>query len=264
MCNDIVQRFCTPPSLPLADFDAKVLAGWTERQIPFESAPLTAYCTGEGENVLLVHGWGSRASHLALAGRFLAMGGFHVVAPDMPAHSSRGTPAKPTSNMFEYCRAVAAAARSLQPLHAIMGHSFGAMCAAFVAAGNPDFAEHRVFPSRLVLISTPPTLGSVLESYCRRDGSGAAGFPILKAALEEAFHFSIDDYTVEHALHGVSVGTLFIHDENDEEFPLESIRAVHETSPRTRLFVTRACGHQKILGNRAMIGRVRTFLQKGE
>jgi pimeloyl-ACP methyl ester carboxylesterase len=260
MDDGILNRFRTPRALPLTEYDARVTASAAKTELPFEGSRLTVYGWGEGKTVLLIHGWGSRASHLALLGRALAKEGFHAVVPDMPAHSSRGFPEKRSSSMFEYCRAIGTIAAWFGPVYAIVGHSFGAICAAFAVAGLGDFAGSRAEAGRLVLVSSPPTIGSVLESFCLHDLSGAAGLPGLEAELEREFDFRVADYTIARALPGISARVLFIHDDADEEFPVAGNRAIHEAFPSTMFFVTHGSGHQKILGNRAMIGRVKDFL----
>jgi pimeloyl-ACP methyl ester carboxylesterase len=260
MNSGLLDRFCTPPKPPLTDFDAKVTAQAVKIEVPFEGTTLSAFCWGKGKPVLLVHGWGSRASHLALIGRALAKEGFAVTAPDMPAHSSTGISTLEKSNMFQYGRALSAVAKSVGPVHAVVGHSFGAMCGAFVLAGLGAFADHRVDVPRLVLMSTPPTIASVLESFCRHDEVGASGFPELKEVLEKGFDFRVDDYTIARALPGIKAKTLLIHDEADEEFPVREILSIHEGVPEIEIFVTQGSGHQRILGNRAVITRVKEFL----
>ena len=261
MTANLVDRFCTPPSIPIAEFERRAFSDAERINFPFEGELLAGYGWGEGRTVLLVHGWGSRASHMAFLGRFLAKSGFRVVAYDAPAHSSSDTPQKKrTSNMFEYCRAISAVAALLGPLYAVAGHSFGAACAAFTVGGLSAFSEYRISTEKLVLISTPPTLIDVYESFCRRDGTGTEGLPILKSILEKEFGFSSEEYTVHAALRTVTADTLLIHDAQDEEFPVADIYAIHESAPATKLLVTEGSGHQKILANRAMVAGVRDHL----
>jgi pimeloyl-ACP methyl ester carboxylesterase len=197
---------------------------------------------------------------MALIARALAKGGFGAVAPDLPAHSSAESLPSPRSNMFQYCRAISAVAKSLDPLFAIVGHSFGAMCGAFVVAGLQAFSDCRISTDRLALVSAPPTLKSVLENFCRHDASGASEFPELKERLEAAFDFRADDYAIEAAVQGIPAPVLLAHDDADEEFPVREIVSIHEAVPGTELFLTHGSGHQRILGNRALIERLKVFL----
>jgi pimeloyl-ACP methyl ester carboxylesterase len=261
MNMDLVQRFCTPPSLPLTEYEGRAFTDAERIAFPFDGENLAGYCWGEGKTVLLVHGWGSRASHMAFLGRFLAKSGFRVVAYDAPAHSSTAAPLKKTtSNLFEYCHAISAVVQSLGPVYAVAGHSFGASCGAYTAAGISAFSDCKISVEKLVLMSTPPTLMDVYESFCRRDAVGLEGAAELKRKLETEFGFRSEEYTVKAALQKLSTSVLFVHDEKDEEFPVSDIYDLHESMPVARLFVTAGSGHQKILASRAAITRVKEFL----
>src|SRR5271157_2657553 len=102
MYNDIlVEQFCTPPRQEDTDFDLKAFADAKNLDIEFEGRILKGYSMGSGKNILLIHGWGSRASHMALLARYLANNGFHVLVFDGPAHGcSRRKGKKDLSSMF--------------------------------------------------------------------------------------------------------------------------------------------------------------------
>ncbi len=261
MNTDLVQRFCTPPSFPVTEFEKKAFSDAEKMDFPFDGENLAGYSWGEGKTVLLVHGWGSRASHMAFLGHVLAKAGFRVVAYDAPAHSSASAPLKKTtSNMFEYCHAISAVAKTLGPVYAVVGHSFGSVCAAFTVAGLSAFSDYKIHVEKLVLISTPPTLIDVYKSFCKRVGMGTEGVSELKSTLETEFGFISEAYTVQAALQKISADILFIHDTEDEEFPISDIYNLRETMPAAKFLVTTGSGHQKILANRTMIAQVKEYL----
>jgi pimeloyl-ACP methyl ester carboxylesterase len=261
MNSDLVRRFCTPPFIPFREFENRALTDAEKMDLPFEGEMLAGYRWGAGRTVLLVHGWGSRASHMAFLAGILAKSGFRVVAYDAPAHSSTDlNPRKTMSNMFESCRALHAVAKSVGPLYAIAGHSFGAACAAFTVSGISAFNDYKIPVRKLVLISSPPTLVDVYKSFCRRDSIGEEGLPVLKTILEEKFSFVSEAYTVKDALHNIAGDVLLIHDEEDEEFPVSDIYELQRSRPDIKLLVTRGSGHQKILANRVMLAGVRGHL----
>ena len=261
MNTDLVERFCTPQIPPLIEYDSKVLADAKRIEFPFEGVSLNGYCWGKGRTILLVHGWGSRASHLAHLGRLLSKSGFRIIVYDAPAHfSSSGYTGKSTSNMFEYCRALSAIAKKDEPLYALIGHSFGAFCAALTTSGRLAFTDYKISVEKLLLISTPPTLTDVLRSFCKHNGLDSSGFSELKESLEANFSFSVDDYDIKSALQSVAAKTLLIHDTDDEEFSIADIYSIQKDLPHLQLFTTRGSGHQKILINRAMIAHVKEYL----
>jgi esterase/lipase len=263
--KDLIRRFCTPPFIPFSELENRTFADAEKINFSFEGEILAGYSWGTGKTVLLVHGWGSRASHMALLGRFLAKAGFRAIVYDAPAHSSTTHPLKKTaSNLFEYCRAISAVSNSIGPIFAIIGHSFGAACAAFTVRGISAFSEFKISADKLILISTPPKLADVYRSFCRRDIIGEEGLDILKNTLENEFLFSSEDYTMQAALKDISADILLIHDNKDEEFPVSDIYALQNTIPQIKVFITDGSGHQKIIGNRLMMARVKEYLLNNE
>jgi pimeloyl-ACP methyl ester carboxylesterase len=267
MNETLLLKFCTPPSIPLAEHDVRAIADAERVWFDFEGDRLEGYGWGEGRAVLLLHGWGSRASHLAHIGRAFAKKGYRSVAFDAPAHTSTGRVLKKsTSSMFEYGRAVSAVAKALGSLHAVVGHSLGAISAVFGSAGFKMFADYRISAEKMALLSIPPTLADILGSFCRQHGLNEGEAVELKQSLEEGFSFSVEDYEVRRVLPEVRAKLLFVHDAQDEEFPIDGIRALNRAFPGSELFETEGSGHQRILMNRSMLRRVQEFLkdpQKG-
>ena len=263
MSNDkeLVHRFCTPQFIPFSEFEKNAFLNAKKVEFPFENENLTGYFWGEGRTVLLIHGWGSRASHLAVLGRFLAKAGFRVFVFDAPAHSSTAFPLKKSlTNMFEYGKAIYETAGSIGPIYAAIGHSFGAICAAFAVSGIAAFSKYKIFTKKLILISTPPKLTDVYLSFCRKDQTGENGFAVLKSMLEKEFNFISEDYTIENSLRNISSDILLIHDTNDEEFPVSEIYQLQKSFPGVNIFITEGYGHKRILGNRLMMARIKEYL----
>lgn len=259
--DKLVERFCTPPTIQETEFDQKAVADAEILKFEFEGHQLTGYAWGEGKHVLLAHGWGSRASHLSPLGKMLARLGFRVTAFDAPAH---GRSLKHTelqqSSLFEYCRALSMVANTLSPLYALVGHSLGAASAIFTAAGHAKLSEYQITPERLVSISAPENVSRMITLFCQQNNLGNAAEPILTQGLEQAFNFSIADYSVIQALQQVTVPILFVHDEDDDEVPVSSAYQLKQARDDARLVFTRGAGHQRILANRTMIRAVKDFL----
>jgi len=258
--DSLEDRFCAPPELPETDSDRQAFSEARVETFPFEGRHLVGYSLGEGKNVLLVHGWGSRASHMALLARTLANANFHVLAFDGPAHGrTRLHDVPDRSNLFEFCRAISKVGQSLQPLHGVVGHSFGAAAAAFTASGFGKMADVRLSTERLALVSSPGGVESMVRHFCRRTGEEKR-MSELVLGLEREFDFSIPGYSVAASLAGDPVRVIIVHDEQDEEIPVEEAQALKQALPRAQWVLTRGSGHQRILGSRAMIRAVKDFL----
>lgn len=262
MNTALVELFCTPPTTSLTGFDQKVLSGAKRSVVPFEDQQLSCYSWGEGKTVLLVHGWGSRASHMALLGRSLARAGFRAIGFDAPAHSSVDPDrAKPTSNMFEYCRAIATVLREVAPVHAVVGHSLGAIASVYAPAGIRGDAREDARVGRVILVSTPPSVEHVVRAFCRRNGLDTARFRELRASLEESFQFSIDAFDLRATLAETDERTLIVHDRDDEEFPYSEAHSLVAARPGIEMFESQGCGHEQILFSRRVHARIVQFLE---
>jgi pimeloyl-ACP methyl ester carboxylesterase len=260
MTGDILDRFCTPPETAATDYDLKAVAEARRWDLPFAGHRLRLYAWGEGEPVLLVHGWGSRASHLAPLARVLARGGCRAVAFDGPAHGDSLKPdGRQRSTMFEFGRAVRAVAESLPPLHGVVGHSLGAVAAAFVVAGHGRLADARVATRRLVLLAAPVDVARMIQHFCRRAGEEGRAAELTRR-LEEGYGFAAPDYTLPAALGGAAAEILIGHDEEDEEVPVADAHALRAARPDAALVLTRGAGHQRILAHRTMLRAVADFL----
>lgn len=256
----LVEQFCTPPQQEETDFDKSAFAQAQVLDIGFEDRILRGYSMGTGRGVLLVHGWGSRASHLALLARYLANNGFHVLAFDGPAHGcSRRSEQKDMSNMFEFARAVSCVAKSMRNTYAVIGHSFGATVAAFTMAGTGILSECRIAAEKLVLISAPESVSRIIENFSRGRNE-LDTMTELTQSLEHAFDFRVSDYNLSSGLQNLNSSILIIHDEQDEEIPVSDALLVKQTNQRVKLVLTKGSGHQKILLNRQMLLAVKEFL----
>jgi len=258
----LVDQFCTPPPQEEIPFDRKAFAHAQILEIPFEDRVLRAYSSGTGRNVLLVHGWGSRASHMAMLARFLVSKGFHVLVFDAPAHGdSRKTDRVDMSSMFEFGRAVACVAGTLDNLFAVIGHSLGALASGFVTAGTGVFSAYRIYPQNLVLISAPENLSTVLKNYCRNRNEMNT-LHDLTTGLEEAFDFKIEDYHLSSAVGRINEPLLIAHDEKDEDIPVSDAHSLKKSNDNAELILTNGLGHNRILASRGMFQSIHNFLTK--
>jgi pimeloyl-ACP methyl ester carboxylesterase len=263
MQTNLVTRFCTPPRTPVTETESRGLATADCLEVSFEGDTVRCYSWGDGPTVILVHGWGSRASHLALLGRHLAGRGFRAVAYDSPAHSSDRNETRTTSNMFELCRALSAVAAATGEVYGVVGHSFGGAVAAFTIAGNERLDPYRFDVQKLVLVNAPASVASVITAFGARNQLNEAELTVLRSGLESDFAMSIAVYSVGTALRSVAhVPTLLIHDCEDEEFPIDDAFQVCREAGNLRLIVTEGYGHSRILASRAVMKHIDRFLSE--
>lgn len=261
MYTELVEKFCTIPKLPITSFDTKALLSAKRFIVDFGDKTIQCYEWGEGKTILLAHGWGSRASHMTPLARQLSESGFRVVAFDAPGHSSiHEFNETHYSSMFEFCLSISAVGKRICPVYAIVGYSLGAASSAVIAAGQKDFKDYKVDIEKLVLISTPQSISGLIKSFCRNNNLSTEDAKKLKTELQQEFNFSTDDYLTTDAVKMIDKKILIIHDNNDEEVPVEDAIEIAASNPAIKTFYTKGYGHFKILMNRNMFTEVKNFL----
>ncbi|HSQ34750.1 MAG TPA: alpha/beta hydrolase, partial [Candidatus Binatia bacterium] len=228
--------------------------------VRFEAWDLPCYSWGEGPTVLLCHGWGSRAGHLALLARALAQAGFRAVVFDAPAHYSLPVEIKKEgSSMFEFGQAIALVARSLGELHGLFGHSLGAMAAIFAMAAYPHLEDCSFACPKLALASAPATTRQVLANFCRTHSLGAADCRTLAEELESEFSMSIDDYDCAAALAKITSAKMIVQGADDEYFAFADTLAGTAAPGSARVLIAEKCGHNRVLANKQVLTETIAF-----
>jgi pimeloyl-ACP methyl ester carboxylesterase len=258
----LVRMFATPPALPLSDGEMNALKKAERFSVRFEGWDLPCYGWGKGGIVLLCHGWGSRAGHLALLARALAQAGFRAVAFDAPAHHSLPVDKKKEySSMFEFGRVIAQVARSLGDVYGVFGHSLGAMASLFAMAAYPHLEDCSFDCPKLVLASAPATTRHVLANFCRMHSLGAADCRTLAEELESEFAMSIDDYDCAAALAKVPSAKMIVQGADDEYFALEETLARTAAPGSARVLIAEKCGHNRVLANKQVFTETIDFFK---
>ena len=262
LANDsVMMHFCAPAADAENEIDRKLTRSAEQYDVPFEGQMLKAYAWGEGKTILMVHGWGSRASHLAFLGRSIAKSGFRVIAFDGPAHgNSEFNGGYPRSSLPEFCRAIFHISNHFGPIYGFVGHSFGGAAAAFTACGQANLSGYRVEIEKLVLISSPSGIDAMVNHYCRNYKLPEGAQEAVIAQLEKEFPLKTGDYEIKDALRKFNGDVLVVHDVDDQEVFIEEARQMVEGHKHVNLIETRGDGHRKILASRSLIKIVKSFL----
>lgn len=98
---------------------------------------------GQGENLLILHGWGYDISLLMPLARALA-DSYRVTLADMPGHGGSPEPESPIT-VYDYANIVSGLMENLNIESAyILGHSFGCRLAIILAAQKPEKVKRLV------------------------------------------------------------------------------------------------------------------------
>ena len=238
----------------LVEFAHAQILDWPPTQRP-RIALMGYVWENNGPTVLLTHGWEFQAGRMGAFVQPLLQAGFRVAAFDAPAHGrSQGE----CSTLLDYEEAILNAALALgpngKPLHAVIGHSFGGMAAAWALARHAPLAQ------RLVIIAAGADVEFLLQSSPRFQQAEEP----LKQALREEFRHRVGRWPSEFnaAQAGVCIQapTLVIHDQRDYMVPISHAEAYARHIPQAQLMKTSGLGHRAILRDTNVIAAATQFL----
>ncbi len=223
-------------------------------ELSFEHKPVAGFRWGErGPLVLLVHGWGGRASQLRHFVEPLCERGYRVLAFDAPGHG-----ASPGSELTlpKFAGILGRVAAEFGPIDGVVAHSFGAAASAVAIAEG-------LKPARAVFIGPP---SNELRWFNLFSEQLALSPPIrlsTKAAIEERLGAPFEYFSAEALGPRVDVPLLVLHDRLDREVPWEDGERIARAAPRASLVTTSGLGHRRILRSAPVIESVIGFLDGG-
>ncbi len=223
---------------------------------------LTAYeRSGEGKTVVLLHGWGDRATGLAALRTALSRQ-YDVVAPDLPGFGGTQAPGA-VWGLDDYARFVANFLQKLQlgQVYAFVAHSNGGAIALrglgqgvlradklvlLASAGIRGEYKGRIKALRYVtkagkVLSAP--LPDGIKRKLRRKVYDTVGSDMLVAEhLQETFKKVITD-DVRADARRITVPTLLIYGEQDQAAPVRYGELFHEYIDGSTLEILPGAGH---------------------
>lgn len=220
-------------------------------ELDFRGGHLRAWSWGQGPTVLVVHGWeDDHRGMTALIDR-LTWSGFRVVALDLPGHGRSDGRLAPIPQLAE---AVAAVARLVGPLEAIVAHSLGGT-AAMIA-----MAELGVTARRAVILASPNHPEHFARGIAGFIGLNEASFQRMRLAIESLAGRPMQALHLPPLLRRLNLPALFLHDRADRVVPLQHSRDNVDAWRGARLEILEGLGHRRILSDPANIERVRAFV----
>jgi pimeloyl-ACP methyl ester carboxylesterase len=243
--------FCTPPRR--RDGDEAFLATGSRFTLASQGQQLAGWQWGSGPAVVLVHGWGSRASRLSGLAAALLEAGFRVVAYDAPAH---GESTGRFASLPEFARALGDVADAVGPLHGLVGHSLGG--AAVVMA-----MQHGLRARRVVLIAPPADVRVFSDLFARSLAISPAVQQTMHRNLERRLRIVWDDLHIPSVVRKLPPAALVIHDRDDTDVPFAHGEEIAGAWEGSTLESTSGLGHRALLRDPAVIGRTVEFLREG-
>lgn len=255
----LFERYRTPKPPETTDGDRSLADAADRRLVPVPSDGIevaTYRWNPPGGSaappVLLVHGWSSRATHLAAIVRALTGAGRGCLAFDAPAHGeSPGT----ATSMPQVIRCMRAVVSALGPVDAVVGHSFGGMAAGLAFAQLPEPGAP-LSARALALIAAPSSIASMTLRFLRDEGLPDGLMPVLHQVLRDQFGYDAADFDLVRVADRLPRRLLIAHDTGDPEMPIAEAERLAAVRPDARLLRTERLGHLRILFGRPVLKAV--------
>lgn len=232
---------------------------------------------GEGETVLMLHGWGSRAS-LFEELIDLCSKKYHVLAPDLPGFGGTEEPSEPW-DVKKYAEYVLAFLKPYSPKSVILiGHSFGGRVIFKLSEMILPFKISKIILMDTAGIKPKKTLKEKVSLYTYKAGRWIMSLPPMKALWPDAVEnmrkkrgsldynaaspimrqtlVKVVNEDFRHVLPSIKAPALLIWGTADAATPIRDAELMEKLIPDAGLVRVEGAGHYSFLEAPEFVGRV--------
>ncbi|HEY9257715.1 alpha/beta hydrolase [Chitinophaga sp.] len=252
--------YCTPPAGKLRSTHEQ-LRGQAIRQplqvssYPFDNTPLkiTTYRWGNtGPKVLLLHGWGGSPFHFKQLITALLANGYQVVTYDAPAHGDSGGK---RTNLVQWMHVLEQVMKQEGELHAIIGHSFGALNAALT------LSRKDVSVPKLVLLGAALSAPVFFDEALRLFRIHPVVMPKLMHLIRQRLREDLSEMDLHRYINGIKAGSIWIaYDTTDTLAKATEIDDYLQQYPAIQSLRITGDGHFRIMRHEAVLAGILAFL----
>ena len=247
-----VKLFFTPLRFTVPEKEKKAETFSERFTVVADGKKIQCYLWGSGEPVLVVHGWGGRATQFRRFIKPLTAAGYKVVGFDGPAH---GRSEGKRTNILEFEEAIRKIYEKIGQPVGIIAHSFGG--GVMMSA-----AMNGLIVPKLINIASPVIGDEIINTYLRAINGSESTREYFKKHVQKKYGRSFDEFTssyfVQHLPSPIEV--LLIHDEGDKEVLIRHAEKFISLYPAARLIKTSGLGHTRILKDDQVIRQCVTFI----
>lgn len=207
-------------------------------------------------DVLIVHGWTSEASFMAVIAEQIRRAGFHAHLVDCPAHGL--SPGERTS-LIGCAHAVAAAIGELRRPRAIIAHSMGCLATLMALEGRAPM-QAQVATEKLILIASPERFQDVTQEHGEHLGLTPYAQRVFERHLERIAHRDIASFRASALLASLNLPALLLHGTDDHEVLPICSRQIDAACENATLMLFDGLDHRHVLYAPPVIRTTVTFL----
>lgn len=249
--SDVADAFLRPrPPRSGATFSSLDRLSRATLELP--GGALNYWRAGIGPAVLLVHGWEGSAEDLMPFASPLLSSGHEVIFVELPAH---GLSTATWTSIPHAAEALTHLGTALGPLRGVVAHSVGGAVTAMAMARGLDVG-------RAVLIGTPARYTTYARAHARLAGLDHVQAEQMLLHLRVRYGIDTQAVSTPKAAALLSQPALVVHCADDTVVPFGDAEVIAAAWPSARLLRCNGLGHQRILGDRAVIESAVSFLSE--
>lgn len=208
---------------------------------------------GDGEKVLLVHGWNGRASQFHGIAQACHDAGLDVTAIDLPGHGRSDD--RPTA-LPEFVEAISEISAHHGPYDHIIGHSIGGIAVL-------NCPRHGLEFEKIVTISIPAIeVVTLFHNFIEMFGLPSekyAGLMIERAS--ERFDARPGSFDPINVSEGLASKVMIVHCNDDMDAEANESVLLSQAIDGSELVLTSGLGHRRILRDEGVIRQIVDFLK---
>lgn len=242
--------------IPIRQLESRIMNEATVNEIIINGKKIKIYSWGENKKpVLLVHGWGSRASRLYLLIKALRDENFKPITFDAPGHGdSEGN----STDIIEYFNIINFLAIEEGGFEAVIAHSLGVLYSMYAL-------KQGIKTNKFIAISGVSELDYTIKNFTKQTGLNKKTHQNIRKKLEKYFKNENNIWEKFSAYSEPKIDCnkiLLMHDKDDEEVELRQSKLLFDVYKDVAKFhITEALGHIRILMNEDVVRRVITHIK---
>jgi len=248
-----IEIFFSPPRTSLSQEAQEFLNQSNKFKVMVDGKAVVAYAWGESsKKILLVHGWGGKATQFNSLIKHLKRAGYEVIAFDVPGHgASEGN----YCDLLLFEEAIQEINNTVGPFEAIIGHSMGGIAGLLAQRNGINI-------NKLITISSPSIASDVLYEFRRKLNAAEPTTKAIEEYIQSKYGLPFSEASGEYIASQLQnqIPTLLIHDIDDKQVNVKNMIALKKKLPHAEHFHSQGYGHNYILQNPQMMEKIERFV----
>ncbi|MBU2635455.1 alpha/beta hydrolase [Patescibacteria group bacterium] len=206
---------------------------------------------GEGNSLLILHGWGSRSDNWQRVGEMLAEKGIKVIIPDLPGFGQSQKPPR-AWNLDDYCDFVEEFVKILNLANfSLLGHSFGGALAVKCGLKFPEKID-KLFLASAVCIRKKTFKNKLFKflskflkiktPFLRKVFYRKSDYLSVEGTMKEIY-LKLIKQDLSDVLSQIQIPTVIIWGEKDNITPLSDAKIINQKIKDSKIEIIPNVGH---------------------